>query len=178
MLWHCWLGIRKSICTVKNWVMRSWCDYRSAVRCKWFAYGPANATATPSSLASLKSILVLHFWYLLTQVAWKKRLLDGCLSVCVILIQTNWPHAFLIHQWLLKERRRFWCHCHCQHNTWNTTTSATSTTKLVQPKQSNILTDKHQFHGLFSRTTRVKGVFHCAENCDWNQHGRNTAISM
>jgi len=27
--------------------------YRSAARCKWFAYGPADATATASSLASL-----------------------------------------------------------------------------------------------------------------------------
>jgi len=27
-------------------------------RCRWFTYGPADATATPSSLASLKSRLV------------------------------------------------------------------------------------------------------------------------
>jgi len=26
------------------------------VRCKWFAYGPTDATASPSSLASLKSL--------------------------------------------------------------------------------------------------------------------------
>ena len=45
VLWHCWLGIRKSIRPVKNWMMRCW-------------HGPADATATPLSLASLKSILV------------------------------------------------------------------------------------------------------------------------
>jgi len=28
------------------------------MRCKWFAYGPADATATSSSLVSLKSSLV------------------------------------------------------------------------------------------------------------------------
>jgi len=42
----------------KNWVMRCWRGYLSEVRCRWFAYGPANATATLSSLASLKSRLV------------------------------------------------------------------------------------------------------------------------
>jgi len=40
------------------WVMRCWHSYLSRARCKWFAYGPADATATPSSLASLKSKLV------------------------------------------------------------------------------------------------------------------------
>jgi len=24
VLWHCWLGVRKSICHTKNWVMRWW----------------------------------------------------------------------------------------------------------------------------------------------------------
>ena len=37
----------------KNWLMRCWCGYRSTERYTWFAYGPADATATPSSLASL-----------------------------------------------------------------------------------------------------------------------------
>jgi len=35
------------------WVMRSWHCYLSGARCKWFACGPSDATATPSSLASL-----------------------------------------------------------------------------------------------------------------------------
>jgi len=55
LLCHIWLDIRKSIGSVKNWVMRCWCGYQSEVRCKWFAHGPADATATPSSLTSLKS---------------------------------------------------------------------------------------------------------------------------
>jgi len=33
-----------------------------------FSYGSADATATPSSLASLKCRIVLHLWYQLTQV--------------------------------------------------------------------------------------------------------------
>jgi len=53
------VGRQKEHPTRKNWVMRCWRGYLSAARCKWFAYGPANATATPSSLASLKSRMVL-----------------------------------------------------------------------------------------------------------------------
>jgi len=33
--------------------MRCWQDYLSEARCKWFAYGPADATTTPLSLVSL-----------------------------------------------------------------------------------------------------------------------------
>jgi len=58
MLWHCWLGVRKSIWPVKNWVMRCWHGYLFGARCKWSAYGPADATDTPSSLASVKSRMV------------------------------------------------------------------------------------------------------------------------
>jgi len=38
-----------------------------------FAYGPADATATTSSLASLKSRMVLSFWCRLTQVVLEKK---------------------------------------------------------------------------------------------------------
>jgi len=37
---------RKSIQTVKIWVMWYWHGYLSGVRCKWSAYGPADVTAT------------------------------------------------------------------------------------------------------------------------------------
>jgi len=58
VLWCCWLGSRKSIRCVKNWVVRYWHGYLSGARCKWFAYGPADATAAPSSLAPVKSRMV------------------------------------------------------------------------------------------------------------------------
>ena len=38
VLWHCWLGVRKSIWPVKNWVMGCWCGYPSGERCRLFAY--------------------------------------------------------------------------------------------------------------------------------------------
>jgi len=96
VLWHCWLGVRKSIRPVKNWVMRCWRGYLSAARCKWFAYGPPDATATPSSLASLKSGLVWPFWYWVTHVVLEKRQLNECLSVmpssCSCNKCINWQH--------------------------------------------------------------------------------------
>ena len=45
VLWHCWLGSRKGIRPVKNWVVGCWRGYLSGAMCR-FAYGPADATAT------------------------------------------------------------------------------------------------------------------------------------
>jgi len=64
--------------------MRCWRGYLSGARCRLFAYGPADATASQNpSLASFKSRLVLPFWYQFTQVVLEKRLLNGC-SVVVV----------------------------------------------------------------------------------------------
>jgi len=64
--------------------MRCGRGYLSGARCKWFAYGPAEAIATSSSLASLKStILVSLFGESLNRLSWKKRPLNVCLSVCL-----------------------------------------------------------------------------------------------
>jgi len=54
--------------------------YLPGGRYRWFAYGPADATSTPLSLASLNSRLVQPFWCWFTQVTLEKRLLIGCLS--------------------------------------------------------------------------------------------------
>ena len=67
----------KSIRSVKNWVMRCWHGYLSGARCRWFAYGPADATATPSSLASFKSRMVLPFLCRLTQTVSKSNCQEG-----------------------------------------------------------------------------------------------------
>jgi len=45
VLWHCWLGGRKGIRPVKNWVVGCWHGYMSGAICR-LAYGPADATAT------------------------------------------------------------------------------------------------------------------------------------
>jgi len=45
VLWRCWLGSRKGIQPVKNWVVGYWHGYVSGSECR-FVYGPADATAT------------------------------------------------------------------------------------------------------------------------------------
>ena len=45
VLWRCWLGGRKGIRCVKNWVVGYWRGYLSGATCR-LAYGPADATAT------------------------------------------------------------------------------------------------------------------------------------
>ena len=57
-----------------------WHGYLSIARCR-LAYGPADAAAT--SLASVKSRLVLPFWYRLTWVVPEKGPLNVCVCVCV-----------------------------------------------------------------------------------------------
>jgi len=70
VLLRCWLGSRKGIQPVKNSEMQicililSWCHCHSL------------------SLASVKSRLVLLFWYWLSQVVLDKGLLNGCCCCC------------------------------------------------------------------------------------------------
>ena len=81
VLWHCWLGVRKSIQSLKIEWWGVGCGYLSGARSRLFAYSPADSTATPqppSSLALFKPRLVLPFWYRLTQVVLEKRQLNRC----------------------------------------------------------------------------------------------------
>jgi len=75
------IGHQEEHLACKKWMMRCWRGYLSRARCKWFAYDRADATATTSSLALLKSRMVSPFWCQLTQVVMEKRLLNGCLFV-------------------------------------------------------------------------------------------------
>jgi len=64
VLWPCWLGIRKSIRPAKIWVVRCWRGYLSGVRCRLFAYGPADATVSqnPITLPHLNLDLPRSSW--------------------------------------------------------------------------------------------------------------------
>jgi len=46
----------------------------SGARCNLFAYGPADATATPSSLAPVKSRMVYLAGASLSRLSWKKAI--------------------------------------------------------------------------------------------------------
>ena len=67
-------GHRKIIRPIKNQWWGAGVVILSGVRCKWLAYGPSDATATPSSLL-LKIQNGLSLWYQPTQVFLEKRLL-------------------------------------------------------------------------------------------------------
>jgi len=80
VLWHSWLGIRKSIQAVKI----EWCVVGMVICLERGADCLHMVQLMPlpslSSLALFKSRLVLPFWYWLSQVVLEKRLLNWCSS--------------------------------------------------------------------------------------------------
>jgi len=82
VLWHCWLGSRKGIRPVKkNGGVLAWLSVWSEMQtCVW----PSWCYCHSLSLASVKSRLVLPFWYWLTWVVPEKGLLNGCVCVCYV----------------------------------------------------------------------------------------------
>ena len=64
VLWHCRLGVRKSIWPVKK-VMRCWCGYLSGATCRLFAYGPLSSQKPiMSCLINIQNVLTS--WYCIT----------------------------------------------------------------------------------------------------------------
>jgi len=85
MMCHCfdsWLVVRKSILPVTKLTdeVLSWLSVWSEMQMICI-YGPADASATTSYLASLKFRLVLSFRCWFMQDVLEKRPLNGCLSV-------------------------------------------------------------------------------------------------
>jgi len=68
------VGWQEGHLACKNWVVRYWRGCLSGVRCKWFAYGPADTTATPSSLAPVKFRMVYLPGAGLPRLSWKKAI--------------------------------------------------------------------------------------------------------
>ena len=87
MLWHCWFGVRKSIRPVKTEWWGSGMVVPFGARCKWFVYGPADATVTPSFFSFIQIQIGLTFLVPAypARLSWEwTRPLNGCLSVCVV----------------------------------------------------------------------------------------------
>ena len=82
VLWRCWLGGRKGIRPVENGVvgllvcLSVWSEMQT---CIW----PSWCHCHSLSLASVKSRLILPFWYLLTRVVPEKKAVK---RACVLLI--------------------------------------------------------------------------------------------
>ena len=83
VLWRCWLGGRKGIWPVKTewWgdgMLSVWSEVQTCIRPSW-------CHCHSLSLASVKSRLVLPFWYRLNQVILDKGPLNGCvcMHVCI-----------------------------------------------------------------------------------------------
>jgi len=89
VLWRCWLGVRKGIRTVKT----EWWGAGVVICLKLGAdlHMPNWCNCHSLSLASVKSRLVLPFWYRLTRVVPEKGPLNGC--VCVYLINQNFTKS-------------------------------------------------------------------------------------
>ena len=83
VLLRCWLGGRKDIGPVKNWVVWCWHGYLSGAMYVQTCIWPSWCHCHSLSLASVKSRLVLPFWYRLTQVVLDKGPLNVCVCVCV-----------------------------------------------------------------------------------------------
>jgi len=96
-LFLCCLGGRKGIRSVKKlsgWVL-VWLSVRSAVQtCIW----PSGFHCHSLSLASVKSRLVLLFWYRLTRVVQDEGPLNGCVCSCVACI--FWLMKFIAVQFM------------------------------------------------------------------------------
>jgi len=87
VLWHCWLGARKGIRSVKNsGGVLVWLSVWSKVEtCIW----PSWCHCHSLSLASVKSRLVLPFWYRLTWVVLEKGPLNRCVCVWYVFPWSN-----------------------------------------------------------------------------------------
>ena len=98
VLWRCWLGGRESILPVKQLSggMLVWLSVCCEVQtCIW----PSWCHCHSLSIASVKSRLVLPFWYRLTWVVPEKGPLNGCVCVCVFFI-----HSFYIPSHYLRKK--------------------------------------------------------------------------
>jgi len=114
VLWRCWLGSRKGIRPVKNWMMGCWhgclgwgADLHIAQQM------PLPLTISCSSKSRLVlTFLVWPFWYLLTRVVpdifqkSSKMVVCVCVCVCHSLVgakQLRWcyrnPHAHTTRHW-------------------------------------------------------------------------------
>ena len=81
-----WQEGRHPACKTEQWgagMVSVWSEVQTCIRPSW-------CHCHSLSLASVKSRLVLPFWYRLTRVVPDKGPLNGCVRVCVLLSEWRW----------------------------------------------------------------------------------------
>jgi len=104
VLWHCWLGVRKSIRPVKI----EWLDVGVAISLEWGAdclqNDPTDATASQNPFISCLILILTGFTFLLL-VSMEKRPLNGCSSSSylfrefakIYIMQDKWQSYNRVH---------------------------------------------------------------------------------
>ena len=99
VLWCCWLGGRKGIWPVKNWVVGCCLEQGAGLHM-------AQLMPLPFTVLSVKSTLVLPFWYRLTWVVPEKVRLNGCVCECALTLLVGHQEEHLAcKNWMM------WCSC-------------------------------------------------------------------
>jgi len=100
VLWHCWLGVRKTIWPVKiDWRGVSVViSLKRGADCIWPSWCHC-IPKPPLSLVSFKSRLAFPFWYRLMEVVHEKRPLNGCSSSSSRGSSSGWWLAVWRHSW-------------------------------------------------------------------------------
>jgi len=136
--------------------MRCWCGCLSGVRCRLFAYGPADATAIQKPHRLLPHLTPDKFYLSgtgLPRLSWKRGHKTGVVLVVISFVhalqfsQVKWFDNVFVNQWMLT------------------------------PLKLRVI-HTHQFNGPLSRTTRVsqyqKGKtnldFTEARDSEWQRH--------
>ena len=118
MRWHCWLGGRKGIRPVKTeWWGAGVVVWSEVQTCIW----PSGFNCHSLSVASVKSRLVLPFWYRLNRVVPDKGSINGCVCVCVYLGKPS-----VLWQCWLGIRKSIWSVQEAQHSPSNRATRRVS----------------------------------------------------
>jgi len=92
VLWLCWKSIRPV--KIEWWCVGVVICLERCADCLHMVQLMPLHPKTPSSLASLKSRLVLPFWYWLNQVVLEKRPLNGCSNTSIV-----WPGNLI--EWIV-----------------------------------------------------------------------------
>ena len=104
VLWRCWLGDRKGIWPVKDWVVRCWRGYLSGARCIW--------SSGCHSLSLCFSKILIGFTFLVPAHAGSpgQRAIKR-MRTRVCYYWDRWLYDCVVCWWLLDGRRYGICSC-------------------------------------------------------------------